>query len=446
MRDIIPMQTPLVAEFVGHRLGRELRRIDEFLHALGAEHIAAVHQDLTANLKHPGRGRRGLSADTVLRVLIVKQFMRVPYEWLAFHLADSQSLRAFTRLELGQEPSATALQRAVKLVTAETLEATNRALLLAAVDAGVEDAELIRVDCTVTETNIHAPTDSSLLDDSIRVLTRLMSKGQGLCSRVTFTNHLVRSKRRVIGIQNARRKAKRLPLYKDLVRVAKRVVKQAEAASRRLAALDDPQANALSGQLDHTICLAKRVIDQTVRRVVRGERVPAQSKVISIFEEHTDIIIKDHRQTLYGHKLCLAGGASGLVTDLVIETGNPADSTLTVRTADRHAEIFGKVPSQMALDGGFTSRANLEALKAMGVSDVCFSKGRGLTVEEMVKDRQTFRRLRNFRSGIEMVISYLKRGFSMRRCTWKGRASFEAYAWASVLCANLVTLARIPGP
>ncbi len=116
---------------------------------------------------------------------------------------------------------------------------------------------------------------------------------------------------------------------------------------------------------------------------------------------------------------------------------------MSIRSVERHAAVYGAAPNQIAFDGGFASRANLEALKSMGVSDVCFSKGRGLKVEEMVRDKPTYRALRNFRSGIEATISYLKRGFALRRCTWKGLASFKAYAWASVLAANLLTLARI---
>jgi IS5 family transposase len=156
-----------------------------------------------------------------------------------------------------------------------------------------------------------------------------------------------------------------------------------------------------------------RVVDQTERRVLRGEQVPAQEKVVSIFEPHTDIIIKKKRETEFGHKLCLTTGASSLVLDCVIEDGNPADSTLAVGMVERQRDIYGKVPRQVAFDGGFASRANLDAIKAMDVKDVMFSKGRGLAVTEMVKSTWVFKRLWRFRAGVEGCISFLKRCFGL---------------------------------
>lgn len=188
--------------------------------------------------------------------------------------------------------------------------------------------------------------------------------------------------------------------------------------------------------------MAERVISQTRRRVVQGESVPAKEKVVSIFEPHVDIIIKDRRETLYGHKICLTAGASGIVTDLVVHEGNPADSTLALDMVRRQTELYGCPPRQVSFDGGFASRANLEAIKALRVRDVAFSKGRGLGVTEMVKSTWVYRKLRNFRAGVEGVISFLKRAFGLDRCTWRSFDSFKAYTWASVLAANLLVAAR----
>jgi IS5 family transposase len=195
-------------------------------------------------------------------------------------------------------------------------------------------------------------------------------------------------------------------------------------------------------ELAEYVALTKRVVSQTYRRVILEEKVPAEEKVVSIFEPHTDIIVKDRRDTYYGHKIALAGGVSGLLTDLVIEDGNPCDSTLAVEMITRQKEIYGRVPRQAAYDGGFASRANLKTIKDMGVKDVSFAKKCGLNIADMVKSTWVYKKLRNFRAGIEGMISYLKRSFGMRRCTWRGHQSFKSYAWSSVVTANLLLLSR----
>jgi len=194
--------------------------------------------------------------------------------------------------------------------------------------------------------------------------------------------------------------------------------------------------------MEHFFALGERVEDQTHRRVMFGEQVPVEEKLVSIFEEHTDIIIKDRRDVLYGHKVCLATGASGLVLDAVVLDGNPADSTLAIDMIDRQVRLQGRAPRQAAFDGGFSSKANLGAIKKLGVEDVCFSKGRGLEITDMVRSDWVYKKLRNFRAGVEAGISFLKRCFGLDRCTWSGLASFKAYTWASVVAANLLMLAR----
>ena len=172
------------------------------------------------------------------------------------------------------------------------------------------------------------------------------------------------------------------------------------------------------------------------------ESVPATEKVVSIFEEHTDIIVKDSRDTHYGHKLCLTTGASGLVLDCVVEEGNPADSTLAVKMIERQIEIYGRPPRQACFDGGFASKSNLADIKDLEVKDVAFNKRRGLAIDEMVKSSWVYRRLKRFRAGVESNISFLKRCFGWGRCTWRSFRSFKAYTWSSVVAANLLRLAR----
>jgi transposase, IS5 family len=131
-----------------------------------------------------------------------------------------------------------------------------------------------------------------------------------------------------------------------------------------------------------------------------------------------------------------------LITDCHVEKGNPADSTLAVRMVERHMERYGHAPKQACFDGGFSSRANLEEIKRLDVGDVVFAKAKGITVDEMAGNAKTFRALRNFRAGIEATISYLKRCVGWARCAWRSLRSFTTYAWASVVTANLLLIAR----
>ena len=164
--------------------------------------------------------------------------------------------------------------------------------------------------------------------------------------------------------------------------------------------------------------------------------------MVSIFETHTDIIIKDRRDTLFGHKICLSSGVSSLILDCIILEGNPADSTLPIKMLERHKEIFSCVPDQASYDGGFASRLNLEEIKALGVTDVAFNKRRGIEVSEMARTAWIYRNLSYFRAGIEAGIYFLKRCFGLARCMWKGFESFKAYTWASIVSHNLLVLAR----
>ena len=189
--------------------------------------------------------------------------------------------------------------------------------------------------------------------------------------------------------------------------------------------------------------LIEQIIAQTERRVLAGEPVPAGDKLVSLFEPHADIIVKGSRDVDYGHKLNLTTGKSGLILDLVIEAGNPADSERFVPMLERHIAFWGAAPRQAAADGGFASRDNLAAAKARGVEDMAFHKKAGLRIEDMVKSRWVYRKLRNFRAGIEAGISCLKRAYGLARCTWRGLDHFKAYVWSSVVAYNLALFARL---
>jgi IS5 family transposase len=196
-------------------------------------------------------------------------------------------------------------------------------------------------------------------------------------------------------------------------------------------------------QVSHYLPLSERVLGQSERRVLHGQAVPAGEKLVSLFEPHADIIVKGARDVQYGHKLNLVTGKSGLILDVVIEAGNPADAERFLPMLDRHIARCGTPPRQLVADGGYASRDNLDQAKARGVKDVAFRKKRGLAVADMVKSAWVYRQLRNFRAGIEAGISCFKRAYGGDRCTWRGLDHFKAYVWSTVVAHNLVLFARL---
>lgn len=447
MRRSVRDQLSLVPAPFGHEHIRELDAVRAILDA-HPEFARWIQADLLAGGIDADRGRDGMSGEEVLRALVIKQANGFSYDGLAFHLIDSQSYRAFCLIGVADTPpKRSTLQRNIKLVRAETLERINRALVHYAQEQGIEDGRRLRSDSTVIEAAILEPTDSRLLFDCVRVLARLLREARDYVA-LEYTNHHKRAKRRAIAIQHAAKPEQRLPLYKDLVKVAENTVASAQFSVGKLEqafppeAFHQPELGKLRDSLQHYIKLAERVLDQTRRRVFNEETVPASEKVVSIFEPHTDIIRKDRRDTLYGHKVFLTAGASGLIVDCFVERGNPTDSTKAVNAANRAIKVLGKEPEQIVFDGGFSSRSNLDEIKALGIRDVAFSKAPGLAIKEMVKRTWLYQRLRHFRAGIEGIISFLKRCFGWDRCAWRSYGSFRAYTWGSVLAANLVMLAR----
>ena len=447
MRRSVRDQLSLVPAPFDHDHARELAAVRAILDA-HPEFAKWVQADLLAGGVDADHGRDGMSGDQVLRALVIKQANGFTYQQLAFHLADSQSYRAFCLIGIADaSPKRATLQSNIKRVRAETLERVNRALVHYAQEQGIEDGKRLRSDSTVIEAAIHEPTDSRLLVDCVRVLTRHLREAREYVA-LAYTNHHRRAKRRALAIQHSAKAEQRVPLYRDLVKVAENTVESAHLAVEKLEdrypaeAFQQPDLAKLRDALVHYAGLAEQVVDQTRRRVFEGESVPAPQKIVSIFEPHTDIIRKDRRDTLYGHKVFLTAGTSGLIVDCVVERGNPVDKEKAVKLAKRAITVLDTRPEQIVFDGGFSSRDNLDGIKSLGIRDVVFSKAPGIAIKEMIKRTWLYQRLRRFRAGIEGIISFLKRSFGWDRCAWRSYGSFRAYTWGSVIAANLVMLAR----
>jgi len=430
-------------------IGKELAAISLIIDET-PQMLDPIYHDLVG-VRQADNGRTGMTAEQVLRCAILKQYRNLTYEELAFHLSDSRTFRTFARLERSQRPSASTLQENIKSLSEETWEAINKAVITRASKTGIENARTVRIDSTAVECDIHYPTDSRLLQDGIGVITRLLFEGKKLIPtpRYHFSDHRRVVKKRVLKIKDSRKEAARRSCYKDLLDFAQLVRGYGENAVAVLAGFKsaDPEqlirARILVDKLERALDLLSRITDQTRRRVINGEKVPASEKIVSFFECHSDIIEKGNRETTYGHKVFLTGGQSGLILDCVIERGNPADSSMFVPLMDRHKKIYGRFPRQVAADGGFASQTNLKAGKANGIKDIAFAKRKGISILEMVKSSWVYKRLRNFRAGIEGNISVLKRAFGLIRCAWSGWHGFLRCVRSAVVAYNLVVLGRL---
>lgn len=389
-------------------------------------------------------GCRGLSVESIFRCMLLKQNMGVSYEELSFLLADSQTCRTFARLDRDCFPGKAALCTNIRRLRPETLQAVFEQLSIDSLARGELETQVMRLDSTVVQSNIAPPSDSQLLDDGIRVLSRLFAKSQSCTGvKLRLTDYRKASRKLAAAIFYGKKAEKDL-VYPALVRMAKQVVKQSHRAVDQVNSSSvDPLSFVWVEDVLHYRRLLERVIDQTERRVFHQESVPAAEKIVSLFEPHTDIIVKANRGVEYGHKVNLSTNKHGVITTVLLEQGNPKDSERFMTLLEAHQQLYGHLPKATIADGCYASRANVSAAKAMGVEKVAFHKKNGITLNAMgIKDK-TLRKLRNFRAGIEGNISELKRAFGARKAMWKGESGFAAFVWASVISYNLAHLVRI---
>lgn len=446
MREKRTVQSSIFEYYPEHEIGHELKAMSVWLDQ-NLDLLDWVAADVkTRNVE--ATGRKGLSIDSVLRCALLKQYRQLSYEDMVFCLMDSSACRTFARLTGDWTPKKPTLQGCISAISAVTWEQINLRLLQHAQQEKIERGKMLRIDSTVTASMIHEPSDSSLLWDSVRTLVRLMKEAEELpgAPRLKWCNHQRVAKKRMRAIIYTRGADKKARLYRDLIKATRNTLASIDQADLTLKCTGVDMSKeyaAWQAQVMHYRPLIEHVISQTDRRVFHGEKVAAEEKIFSIFEVHTDIIIKGSRDIQYGHKLNLSTGRSGLILDVVIEAGNPADSDQFLPMLERHIDNFGAAPRQMAADGGYASKDNLAQAKALQVKDVVFHKKRGLKVEDMAKSPWVYRKLRNFRAGIEAGISCLKRAYGLARCTWKGLPHFHAYVWSSVVAHNLALFGRL---
>jgi IS5 family transposase len=434
-----------------------LQTISDFLDD-HEEMIEAVRRDLERGLKNPRTGRNGLTPQQVLRSLILLRVKNWDYRELRERITDGYTLRQFTDFYCQPVPKHDAFNRAFNRLTPQTLQAVNDLVVQAAVDLGLEEGQTLRVDTTVVQTDIHHPTDNTLLWDVVRVVTRLIGRlAEAVQQRLQgFRNRTRAARRRMQEIQRMtpqQRHQRQTEKYRELIAVTEEIVNSAQkvveqtrkARGKNLVA--DMAIGKLRKEIEHYCELGERVIDQARRRVLQGEQVPNAEKIYSIFETHTDLIKRGKVQTPleFGHKVFLAESAQGLITQYEVLQGNPCDEQHVKPSLERHKETFGHAPELYGSDRGFFSEKNLKSCKQSGVKVVCIPQrgGKKTSVRQAYEKSPAFKKGQRFRAGIEGRISVLFRGRGMKRCLAEGHQRFELWVGAAVLANNLMRIAAL---
>jgi IS5 family transposase len=423
-----------------------------------AELVEKVRRDLAKGLKKPHTGRNGLTAQQTLRSLTLMRVKNWDYRELRERIADGYTLRRFTDFHSQSVPQHDAFNRAFNRLTPATLQAVNDAVVRAAVTLGLEDGKKLRADSTVVETDIHHPTDNTLLWDSVRVVTRLVERLRKLLPPGIggFTNRTRSARRRMQEIQrmtSKQRGHRQVDKYRQLIGIAEQVVADARGVLQktknvRVAGwLRQITIQSLRREIEHYCGLADRVIDQSRRRVLEGQPVANAQKVFSIFEPHTDLIKRGKilKDIEFGHKVFLAESARGLITQYRVLDGNPSDQDQVQAALDRHQKTFRRSPELCSLDRGFFSEKNLVLCQRAGVKMVCVPQcgGKKTPEREAYENSPVFKKGQRFRAGIEGRISVLFRGRGMKRCLAEGRQRFELLVGAALLANNLMVIAQL---
>jgi transposase, IS5 family len=417
-----------------------------------------VKADLSRRRPHTlETGRPSTPVEVILRLLVVQHLFSWSYEQVEHFVNDSLVLRQFCRLGLAPVPHDTTLLRWANLIQPQTLHRLLDRVTELAQSLHVTHGRKLRIDSTVVETTIHHPSDSGLLADGVRVLSRLVRRAGDLLARGTeplFRDRTRSAKRlmrrihasaAVTGRGAAAAAAERTTLYRRLLEVTGASLRQAEAVHHLLSDRAGDAIERVRAQVEHFVPLVQQVCAQAQRRVLDGEAVPAADKVVSLFEPHTAVIRRGKlpTPTEFGAKVLLDEVDGGLVSRYVILDGNPPDAPEWPASLDHHQVQFGHPPHTAAADRAFSTSANERYATQAGVRCVAIPKPGKCTAQRRAwEQRPVFRRAARFRAGIEGRISVLKRAFGLRRCRYHGTAGMERWVGWGILAHNLRQISR----
>jgi len=425
-----------------------LRRIDE---VLDDEELVDLVADALEG-RRPGsrrKGRPSTPAEVVLRMLVLKHLYDWSFDECEREVRGSLVYRAFCRIDCERAPDAKTLIRLSHLLGADVLKKVLARLVDLALERKVVRGWKLRVDTTVVETNVHYPTDSTLLSDGVRVLTRTLKKlkeevGEGVAKVRDRSRAMAR---RVFELAQRSRKlvkdeakARLQQLYGEVLGITRAVVRDAQAAVGTVEGRVSGMGTALVQEIRETVDIVKRVIKQTRARVFKGD-THYPGKMLSIFEPHTEAIRKGKaaKPTEFGKLVKIQEAEGQFITDYEVCATRGADQDLWVPSLEKHRQLFGRPPRMAVADAGFASRKNELTATELGVKRVVLP---GASKRSKEKKKRWFRHALRWRTGCEWRISALKRRHGLRRCRDRGTAGMERWVGLGVIANNLLVLGR----
>ena len=414
--------------------------------------LDAVHDDLARMGADSGR-ESTFSSEQYLRMIVIKTVEGLALRDTIVRVADSDFLRNFTRIFSGRMMNFTALQSALKLISEKTWALVNNILFTSAHTAGVITGERLRIDSTVCESNIHYPTDSSLLWDSYRVGARLIRNCAAAEPRLDLGNRFHESKAKqlytLIATQSARKRSKRA-----VKRATNKLIKRVESVCDIATDVLEKAARQPTASVDALGYLAEletmvprfRQVVSCARRVWQGEKVPAADRIFSIFESHTELLKrgKAHKPVEFGHLVTLAQTAEKFISFYCVEEHSRHDRELGDVALNDHKRRFKSFPREFTADKNYYGGPeHLQKWEQRIKTYAVGKKGRRNEDETLREHSPLFRLLQKFRAGCEGSISVLKRVFGLYRCLYRGFKSFASSIGRIVFCHNLVVLSRL---
>jgi IS5 family transposase len=412
--------------------------------------IRMFESDIRKDSKSSVFGRGDVpSVEQIVRAAIYKELKKLDYRKLEYHQEDSRICEQFVKIDRERPFSFQVLQKYISKISREKLDQMLYELNKIAINEGLEDVSKVCMDTTVIETNVHYPTNNSLVWDCIHESQRLLNHLKEEVNSLTVRDYTKSAKKGYYLINNTKSSGKksaekdkkvfdkRTKLFiKQLVTFTKAINQVANIVKKKEIYSISINAMAILVELENLLPLMQQVYDFTNKHEVKKERVDNQDKIFSIYELHTDIIVKGSRETKFGHKVNFASGKSNLILAVETHRGNPADSSLYQPMLEKVINIYNRVPRDSATDGGFASSGNMQFAKGKGIINIVFNKIVG-NLQNVCTSLNLETRLKKWRSAIEAIISNVKRGFNLHRCNWKGEAHFEQKVLWSTIAYNI---------
>jgi IS5 family transposase len=410
------------------------------------EIVEAVHEDLKKLSQGGRKGRRGdFTSETMLRALLVHQVEGGSFRETVVRIAESDFLQDFLRTRKKAAMDHTFLDRCFQAIRPATWKRVNDLLGLRAAGSGAIQTGVIRTDTTVVETNIHWPTDASLLWDTWRVAARVLRRGREIAPQTCpHRFHDRKTKRLYLFITryakspSKKRQRRVKSAFRALIGRAARIVEIAEFFCQMAPGWGPLELEAVVDELKGFLPWMKKVVAQARRAKLKGEKVPAAGRVYSLFEPHTELIKRGRREkpVEFGHGVLLCQTREKFITDYEAFAEHPADCTLSPLVIERHEKLFGQRPKVLAADKGFCPDAAKYAELAERVETLAIPRRMQDFADKVLAVWQ------RFRSGIEGTISGLKRAFRLARCFYHGFKRYAAALGLAVFAHNLVVLAK----